>query len=128
MFLAFNYWSILRMRYYAQYLSFLASTEFQCYLCQSRLYEPRRVKRLPVEYRLCCGCKGLIEVCAINHVSYSDLCELLDHAAVIKALEDSNINNDHISKLDKNLLIFFRKISFDNVEKLKEKLRNFFLW
>ncbi len=107
------------MRYYAQYFSFLASTEFQCYLCQSRLYEPRRVKRLPVEYRLCCECKGLIEVCAINHVSYSDLCELLDHAAVIKALENSNINN---------LLIFFRKISFDNVEKLKEKLRNFFLW
>jgi len=83
------------------------------------------VRKLPKEYRLCCECLRLLHILVNNHLSYQDICLLIDVCDDIKGKNLADITNIFFLKWIPEIQSLLNHVQDKNF--LIRKLRHYFV-
>ena len=106
---------------------FFTSSKGQCYLCKSHLLELFPIKSLPLEYRLCCRCRSMIENLAKNNINYKETCESIDFVSNFIEINNGKIKKKKINKVNQEIFMLFNRIPSQEKEDIKNKLKKYFI-
>jgi len=110
------------------FLHSLESTKnIHCFLCNCKLYQPKRVENYPPEYRICCVCKKMLSRFAENHFSYNDILKLVERTIDKIILSQGKLKIRHFSKSERECVWLFMNQSLIEKDAVLDKFRLFFL-
>ena len=102
------------------------SPKGQCYLCKSPLLELFPIKSLPLEYRLCCRCRSMIEILARNNFNYKEICDSIDFVSHLIQISNGKIKKKKFNKNYQEIFMLFNRIPLQEKEEIKKKLKKYF--
>ena len=106
---------------------FFASPKGECYLCKSHLLELFPIKSLPLEYRLCCKCRSMIEILARNNFNYKEVCKSIDFVSDLIEFRNEKIKKKKLTKVNQEIFMLFNRTPLQEKEDIKNKLKKYFI-